>query len=67
MADIKKWIDYAKQNKVWLVLLFHEVLDTTSGEQYSTTPNTLAQIASYLLTQKVPVVTNSQGLNMLTQ
>ncbi|MCU0653483.1 MAG: polysaccharide deacetylase family protein [Candidatus Pacebacteria bacterium] len=67
LAQVKQWINQAKQNKTWLILLFHKVQTNTSGEQYSTTPAMIAQIGSYLKTQQVPVITNSQGLGMMGQ
>ena len=67
LADIEKWIDYAKQNKVWLVLLFHEILDNDSTEQYSTTPKMVQDTVNYLVGQKVPVLTNAQAIPLLGQ
>lgn len=67
ISQVKAWINSAKKNKTWLILLFHEVATNTSGRQYSVTPNMLKQIAAYLKTQQVPVVTNSQGIELLGQ
>lgn len=62
---IKSWIDTATQNKSWLILTFHEV--SYNGRQYSTTPETLQRIVDYLVQQNVQVVTNAEGIQILTQ
>jgi len=65
--QIKAWIDSAKKDKTWLILLFHEVLANTNGRQYAATPQILKQTAAYLKLQKISVVTNSQGIDLLGQ
>jgi peptidoglycan/xylan/chitin deacetylase (PgdA/CDA1 family) len=64
-ADIQAQIKYAQQNKVWLILLFHEILDNTSSEEYSTTPAIIQATVNYLAAQKVPVLTNAQVLPLI--
>ncbi|MDD5569486.1 MAG: polysaccharide deacetylase family protein, partial [Candidatus Pacebacteria bacterium] len=65
IETIKGWIDTAIQNKTWVILVFHQV--DHSGEQYSTTPEILQQIADYLIAKNVSVVTNAAGLQILSQ
>ena len=65
--QIKAQINYAQQNKVWLVLLFHQVLPNTAGAQYSTTPTVIQQMTAYLTSQKVTVLTNNQASLLLGQ
>jgi len=67
IAQIKTVIDYAKANKVWLILLVHEVLANTAGKQYSTTPTIIQQTADYLTSQKITVLTNNQASLLLGQ
>ena len=67
IAQIKTAVDYAKTNKVWLILLFHEIIANTAGKQYSTTPAIIRQTANYLIKQKVSVVTNSQAIMQINQ
>lgn len=64
-SQIREWIDAARANKAWLILLFHKVQPNTAGEQYSTTPTIVTQTAAYLKLINIPVVTNSQGLRMM--
>jgi peptidoglycan/xylan/chitin deacetylase (PgdA/CDA1 family) len=59
-AQVKGWIDQARSNRTWLILLFHRV--DTSGTQYSITPTLFKQIVDYLKSQNVSVVTTSQGV-----
>ncbi len=50
--EVKRLIDDAVENKLWLILTFHEVdapgLLKNNGEAYGTTPEQLRQIVSYL-------------------
>lgn len=62
-ADVKTWIDTALANKEWLILGFHQI--DTSGEQYSTTPDTFNQIIDYLIQKNAPVITIEQGVKDL--
>ncbi|MDO8572617.1 MAG: polysaccharide deacetylase family protein [bacterium] len=63
VADVKTWIDTALANKEWLILGFHQI--DTSGEQYSTTPDTFNQIIDYLIQKNAPVITIEQGVKDL--
>lgn len=65
LEQIKGWINSAKNEKTWLILLFHKVLSDTAGEQYATTPQTLQGIADYLKAQNVPVITNAKGVQLI--
>lgn len=63
LAQVKSYIDAAKQNKQWLVLVFHGIADVPSNDpddyQYATSD--LDQIAAYVQAQNLPVVTPSNG------
>jgi peptidoglycan/xylan/chitin deacetylase (PgdA/CDA1 family) len=48
---VKSWIDTAVQQKVWLIIVFHQI--DTLGETYSTTPTILQQISDYLKTNNI--------------
>ena len=63
MTDVKNWVDTAIANKTWAILVMHQV--DTSGSQYSLTPAMLQSIVDYLKQTGIPVVTLSQGLNMM--
>lgn len=64
VAKVKQYIDQAKKNKQWLVLVFHGIADNPSSNpddyQYST--NNLKQIAAYAKAQGLPGVNVSDGL-----
>lgn len=63
LATIKGWINQAKANKTWLILMFHQI--DTSGTTYSTTPEILKGITDYLNQQAVKTVTVKEGLGMM--
>lgn len=63
VAQVKTWIDTAKANRTWLILLLHGISDTPElGEDYTATPDTLRQIVNYIKTQSVPVRSMQQGI-----
>lgn len=63
VATVKSYIDSAIANKQWLVLVFHDIKPTPSSNpddyQYST--SNLDQIAAYIKSKNVPVITPSQA------
>lgn len=65
LADVKSWIDDAALNKMWLVLVLHQI-DNNAGSCYGIPPSMLQSITDYLKTSNVDVVTVSQGLNQMT-
>jgi peptidoglycan/xylan/chitin deacetylase (PgdA/CDA1 family) len=79
-AEAKGWIDYAIANKVWLIMMFHDVWPTIGqcvdraapdvADPDCTDTSTLQQIATYLKTQEtaVPgtVVTVHEGLGLMS-
>ena len=64
VAQVKTFIDEAKQQNAWLVLVFHDIKDipSTDPEEYEYSTNDLKQIAAYVQSQNLPVVNVSQGL-----
>lgn len=63
LAYVKNLIDTVALNKGWLILVFHQV--DNNGGQYSVTPAFLQQVADYLNSADVSVVTVSQGLQQM--
>lgn len=43
-ADVQSWLQYAHDNKVWLVIVFHEVTDTPSDPSYAVTTSVFTQM-----------------------
>lgn len=73
-ADIQAWIDEAKAQKGWLILMFHEVLKegetcvgAEGGNDYTecSTEEVLQAAVDYLGAQSIPVKTMRQGLEMM--
>jgi hypothetical protein len=55
IADIQGWIDYAAANKLWLILLFHQVENNPTllaKETYGTTTAILQSAVNYALTKQ---------------
>jgi peptidoglycan/xylan/chitin deacetylase (PgdA/CDA1 family) len=63
VAQVQGWVDYAAQNNLWLILVFHHVDD--SATTYSTTPAMFQQMINYIVQKQIPVVTMTQGLQKL--
>jgi peptidoglycan/xylan/chitin deacetylase (PgdA/CDA1 family) len=61
---VNSWITEAKNNKWWLVLLFHKI--DRSGATYTTTPENLEQVFSYIKDSGVKTTTIGQALSELT-
>jgi peptidoglycan/xylan/chitin deacetylase (PgdA/CDA1 family) len=76
-SQVNAWIQYAHDNKVWLIILLHRVDDNSPGSSaisIDSTPATAAAaghpagvvtlqgIVDYILQNDITTVTNSQGL-----
>ncbi len=61
---VKRYIDQAKKNKSWLILVFHDIKDVASKdpEDYEYSTNNLKQIAAYAKTVNIPSVNISDAL-----
>jgi peptidoglycan/xylan/chitin deacetylase (PgdA/CDA1 family) len=66
LAEFQSWIDKAKQDKSWMVLLYHSVFDTNTDYGYNITTVAFAQQMAALKTSNVPVLTNEQALNEIS-
>lgn len=60
--DIKREVDAALDQKVWLILLFHKVED--SDEQYNIRPDVFKTLVEYLVSRRVKMVTTYEGLRL---
>jgi peptidoglycan/xylan/chitin deacetylase (PgdA/CDA1 family) len=67
VSKVKQLIDYANQNKVWLIFLMHKIADNPSSSDLSVTatPETVRAIADYLISTNSRVVTTTEGVNIL--
>lgn len=61
--EVQSWINSAVRDRTWLVLLFHEVDQSTY--QYSTTPQFFQHVIDYLVLKQVPTVSMSQGYKLM--
>ncbi len=70
LAQVQGWIDTAKATNSWLILVFHQIDSQSTiasrGESDGSTPELLAQIASYVKSQNISVKTVSGALSGVT-
>lgn len=59
-TQVKNYIDTARADKTWVILLFHEI--DNSGHQYSITPALFQQIVNYLDQINVTPITVKEGI-----
>jgi peptidoglycan/xylan/chitin deacetylase (PgdA/CDA1 family) len=64
VAQVKSYIDEAKQKNAWLVLVMHDIQDvpSTNPDDYQYGTNDLKQIAAYAQSQNMLGVNVNQGL-----
>lgn len=59
-AQIEAWIDAAVENKIWLILMYHQV--DNLGKEFSTTPENLQAVVDYLKLKNIDVVSLVEGV-----
>jgi hypothetical protein len=64
VTQVQGWINTAVQAGTWLILTFHQV--DTSGDFYSTTPQTFQQIVNLVSTANLTPVTVASGVARLS-
>jgi peptidoglycan/xylan/chitin deacetylase (PgdA/CDA1 family) len=62
--DIKGWVDQAKANQEWLILLIHRVDEDPSISVYTVQSRVLQQTVAYIREQKIQTVTMSEGIHL---
>ncbi|HVS79727.1 MAG TPA: polysaccharide deacetylase family protein [Candidatus Paceibacterota bacterium] len=63
MGDVDNWIAEAKQNKRWLVILFHKVRSNCAGDNYCTSPSMFTSVMNAAKQSGLSLYTYSQGFN----
>jgi peptidoglycan/xylan/chitin deacetylase (PgdA/CDA1 family) len=58
--EVQAWVEKAKEEKLWLILLYHRVADDPG--EYDTTPELFAQHMQAISDSGLPVMTVSQAL-----
>jgi len=64
-AQVKGYIDAARAERQWVILLFHEVNE--SGNFFAVTPAFLQQVIDYLKSQGIVPITMKQGIDRMNQ
>jgi peptidoglycan/xylan/chitin deacetylase (PgdA/CDA1 family) len=64
MTDVQNWAGEAASNKTWLILMFHQEDDNLEHD-LGVTPAFLSQVADYVKTANVDVVTVAQGISQM--
>ncbi len=62
-AQITSWINSARTDKTWLILMYHQTDE--SGLPLSSSPTLLQEVADYLRTERISVVTLGGGLSQM--
>lgn len=63
-SDVQGWVNYAKQNNCWLVLVYHEV--DNSGDTYSVKPTNFASQLKIINQSGISVLTLNKALAEVT-
>ena len=64
--QLRTWVDYAEQNQVWLVLVFHDIGQLESSED-SFPVDRFEAFVSYLAESNVTVCTVSEGVEIMSR
>jgi peptidoglycan/xylan/chitin deacetylase (PgdA/CDA1 family) len=70
MTEIKSWIDYAKENNLWAILVFHRIGDLAkqiNDDTFNTSNEDFAEIVAYVHQQDIQVVVPSQILSTVIE
>ena len=65
VSTVRGWIDQAKAEKSWLILVFHEFVDVTPTRDTQYRTSNFAAILDYIQSSGVSTVTLSQGVAMM--
>ncbi|HEU4677646.1 MAG TPA: polysaccharide deacetylase family protein [Candidatus Paceibacterota bacterium] len=65
LADVKQYVETAKEDKTWVIFLFHDVDD--SGSEYAVSPALFKEIVDYLQSAGVTPITMSKGISLMNQ
>jgi peptidoglycan/xylan/chitin deacetylase (PgdA/CDA1 family) len=64
VAEINSWVNQAKHDHTWLVLVFHE--ENKSGDLYSITPRDLNTVLIHIENVNMPILTVERAINEIT-
>ncbi|PIQ26705.1 hypothetical protein COW36_00895 [bacterium (Candidatus Blackallbacteria) CG17_big_fil_post_rev_8_21_14_2_50_48_46] len=65
-AELKSWVDAAKESNSWLILLFHDLKDGEGDFEYTTSLQQYKDILDYIQQQNLAVVKVGEGLQEIT-
>lgn len=63
--DIQSWVNNAKQNHSWLIIVVHQIDDSKTA--YSISPSLFKQTVQIVKNSGLPVITPNQALSIMTQ
>lgn len=66
VAEVKKWLEDAKKQNLWVILVFHQIgtVDEGKGETYSMTTENFRQVVDYIQSSKMQIAVPSQVLSL---
>lgn len=67
LAQVESWINQAHNDRSWLVLVFHDIVDNTNSYPFGTTPPKLQSILDYLNDNQVTTKTVTEGVQLMNQ
>ncbi len=65
LAEVTAWVNQAKAEKAWLVLVFHAVSDAPDADEYSVSPSNLDAQLNAVKASGIPVKTLSEALTII--
>lgn len=63
LSQVQHWVDVAYDNKVWLILMLHQV--DNSGMDYAVDPATFSNIVDYVSAKGIETVTIGEGVTRM--
>ncbi len=64
LSDVEEWIQTAKQDKTWLILMFHQI-DDISHHSLGMSPELLGDVVDYVVADGINTVTVSEGVGLM--
>ncbi len=63
LPQVASWVDESIRTNTWIIFMIHHVDSTISD--FSITPNLFREIVNYVRSKKIPVVTVSEGIELV--
>lgn len=64
LSEMESWIQTAKEDKSWLIILFHQ-FDDIDSHPYATSPDLFEDLVDYIDTDGITTVTVGEGVELM--